>query len=139
VSRNPNTPRPSIFDITGRAKWDAWDAADKKYKATGDAENKYLEIARGLGWSESATNSDVDLEHLSDGEDSPAQRTSAGLGLSVSRMARPEMATDKTLHGLVLSCDVPGLVSLLDELPNLDVNALDEYVSATSLRNISKP
>jgi hypothetical protein len=126
--------------MTGRAKWDAWDAAGKKYNATGDAENKYLEIARGLGWSESATNSaDVDLEHLSDGEDPPAQRTSAGLGLSVSRMARPEMTTDKSLHGLVLSCDVPGLVSLLDELPNLDLNALDEYVSAMTWKNVSKP
>jgi len=120
--------------MTGRAKWDAWTAAGNRYNATIDAENRYLEIARNLGWSESVGNeqkppTDVDLEHLSDEEDVPANASSAGLGLIVSRMARPDMATDKSLHGLALACDVPGLVSLLDADSNLDLNALDEYVS----------
>jgi hypothetical protein len=126
--------------MTGRAKWDAWDAAGKKYNATGGAENRYLEIARSLGWTQSvvereqkspAKSADVDLEHLSDDDDdeeeAPAQSSSAGLGRSVSKMTRPEVAADQSLHDLVLSGDVPGLTLLLDKSPNLDLNALDEY------------
>lgn len=122
--------------MTGRAKWDAWDAAGKKYNAPGDAESRYLEIARSLGWSESVEKerkpqtkeAEVDLEHLSDEEDDAAgQSPSAGLGQHVSKMERSEVATDKGLHGLVLSGDVPGLVSLLDAIPGSDLNSLDEY------------
>ena len=126
--------------MTGRAKWDAWDAAGKKYNVSREAEIRYLDIARSLGWSESVgdesptDSEDVDLEHLSDGEDAPAKTAAAGLGLSVSSMPRPKVATDKTLHGMVLACDVPGLVSLLDKLPNMDLNALDEYVSFATWR-----
>ena len=144
MSRNPNTSRPSVFDMTGRAKWDAWAAAGNRYNAAVDAENRYLEIARNLGWSESVGNeqkppTDVDLEHLSDEDDVPANASSAGLGLSVSRMARPDVPADKSLHGLVLACDVPGLLSLLDGHSNLDLNALDEYVSDTTWRNVFEP
>ena len=128
--------------MTGRAKWDAWDAAGKKYNMTADVENRYLEIARSLGWSESietehkrsAKSAEVDLEHLSDEEDAPSPSTSSGLGRFVSKMSNPEVLTDKGLHDLVLSCDIPGLVSLLDNCPNVDLNALDEYVSEISQR-----
>lgn len=48
----------------------------------------------------------------------------------------PEMTADKSLHGLVLSDDIHGLVSLLDEYPNSDLNALDEYVSVPSWINV---
>jgi hypothetical protein len=126
--------------MTARAKWDAWHAAGTKYNASADSENRYLEIARTLGWSESVVaneptaSADVDLEHLSDGEDPPATTTAAaGLGLSVSRMPRPDVAPDKTLHGMALACDLPGLLSLLDGVPNPDLNALDEYVSLSRL------
>jgi hypothetical protein len=136
--------------MTGRAKWDAWDAAGKKYNATGGAENRYLEIARSLGWTQSvvereqkspAKSADVDLEHLSDDDDeeeAPAQSSSAGLGRSVSKMTRPEVAADQSLHDLVLSGDVPGLTLLLDKSPNLDLNALDEYVSEATVNFFKK-
>lgn len=126
--------------MTGRAKWDAWDAAGKRYNAIGDGENRYLVIARSLGWSESietnqkrsAKSAEVDLEHLTDEEDAPTSSTSGSLGRFVSKMSKPEVVTDKSLHDLVLSCDVPGIVSLLDECPNVDLNELDEYVSETT-------
>jgi len=128
--------------MTGRAKWDAWDAAGNRYNATVDAENRYLEIARNLGWSKSVGNeqkpaTDVDLEHLSDEDEVPANASSAGLGVSVSRMARPDETADKSLHGLVLASDVPELVSLLNGHPNLDLNAFDEFVSVMTWRDVS--
>ncbi len=137
--------------MTGRAKWDAWDAACKTYTSSRVAENRYLEIARNLGWSESSAattstvqkkqeeaDSDVDLEQLSDEEDSPrTQSSSAGLGLSVSTMARQESGqpADKSIHGLALSCDVSGLASLLKEYPHMDLNALDAYVCSCCLEH----
>ncbi|KAK7064304.1 ankyrin repeat-containing domain protein, partial [Favolaschia claudopus] len=49
VSPLPSTSRPSVFDFTGRAKWDAWTAAGKTYSTKAEAESKYLEIARSFG------------------------------------------------------------------------------------------
>jgi hypothetical protein len=140
--------------MTGRAKWDAWDAACKTYTSSQEAENRYLEIARNLGWSESSAattstvqkkqgetgsdGSNVDLEQLSDEEDSPrTQSSSAGLGLSVSTMARQESGqpADKSIHGLALSCDVAGLALLLKEYPHIDLNALDAYVCSCCLEH----
>lgn len=130
--------------MTGRAKWDAWAAAAKKYDAPQAAEDRYLEIARSLGWSESSAAAptvkkqrsadlDIDLERLSDEDDSPptqSQISPQGLGLAVSTMAKRESVgpTDKTIHGLAVSSDVTGLASLLKEYPHMDLNVLDEYV-----------
>ncbi|EEB98432.1 hypothetical protein MPER_02059, partial [Moniliophthora perniciosa FA553] len=52
ASPSPNTSRPSFFDLTGRAKWDAWNTAGLKFKDGAEAEKRYLQIARDLGWKE---------------------------------------------------------------------------------------
>ncbi|KAF8168207.1 hypothetical protein B0H34DRAFT_684636 [Crassisporium funariophilum] len=136
LSRTPSTPRPSIFDMTGRAKWDAWIATGKKYDQPQDAEKRYLDIARNLGWTET---SEVPLKRspeLATDEDSLDDDTSShstsgagssGMGLTVSSIAPPPMVTDNSLHGLAISNDNAGLIALLDQRPETDLNARDEY------------
>lgn len=131
--------------MTGRAKWDAWDATSTKYDEPEKVEKRYVEIAQSLGWSErvpvenptrekqqdsSHEDSDVDLEHLSDENGPDGQSTPAGLGTSVSTIARldEQETTDESLHGLAVSGDIAGLTLLLDKSPELDLNSLDEFV-----------
>ncbi|KAL6310074.1 acyl CoA binding protein-domain-containing protein [Sparassis latifolia] len=97
VSPIPSTSRPSIFDFTGRAKWDAWRSIGQKYgDRENEAEERYLAIARGLGWSEDATveqpSTSQEEEDIWDDESVEASRQSGGLsmGNSVSVMAQPE-------------------------------------------------
>lgn len=134
--------------MTGRAKWDAWNAAHRKYDEPAMVEKRYLEIAQHLGWSGHAPvekptrekprdpsheDSDVDLEHLSDENGPPhGESTLAGLGTSVSMIARldEQNTTDESLHGLAVSGDIAGLTLLLDKSPELDLNSLDEFVGS---------
>jgi len=131
-SRTPTTSRPSIFDMTGRAKWDAWSAAGKKFERPEDAEKSYLEIARSLGWTpltkvESKVESTpTDEEDIWDKEELPSS-AGGGMGNAVSTMAPPPEVIDKSIHGLALSNDVAGLNVLLDKNPDTDLNLLDEY------------
>jgi diazepam-binding inhibitor (GABA receptor modulating acyl-CoA-binding protein) len=39
--------RPGMFDLKGRAKWDAW--ASRKGTSAEDARTKYVELAKRLG------------------------------------------------------------------------------------------
>ncbi|KAF7339545.1 hypothetical protein MSAN_02169000 [Mycena sanguinolenta] len=134
VSSLPASPRPSIFDFTGRAKWDAWTAAGNTYTSKADAESRYLEIARSLGWTESvalaeATKSE-DIWDDSDSEKPTKSRGgSSGFGTSVSAMARPEadLESDNSLHGLVVSNNLQGLVSFLRDQPNVNLDVRDEF------------
>lgn len=136
VSHSPNTSRPSIFDFTGRAKWDAWNAAGQKYGDRGvDAECRYLDIASGLGWAE-----DMSLEDFEDQEDddddiwdkpSDASNTlksgEDGIGNVVSTMMHDEDDGSKSrIINLVVDGDVQGVVSYLDGHPDMDVNEVDE-------------
>ncbi|KAJ6575014.1 hypothetical protein B0H19DRAFT_934679, partial [Mycena capillaripes] len=137
VSSVPSSPRPSIFDFTGRAKWDAWTAAGNIYSAKADAESRYLEIARGLGWTEGIvlpeTAPESESQDIWDSDDDDVNQPSkssgetGGFGTSVSSMARPEDESDTSLHGLAISDHLRGLVSLLQEDPNVDLNARDEF------------
>ncbi|TFK41261.1 hypothetical protein BDQ12DRAFT_432381 [Crucibulum laeve] len=133
VARIPTTSRPSIFDMTGRAKWDAWSAADKKYEKEQDAEIRYLEIARSLGWTEGTaptakpqTQEEEEID-WDDGVPAKSGTGGGGMGLSVSSMAPPKTEIDKSIHGLAVSNDVPGLTTLLELSPDTDLNALDEF------------
>ncbi|KDR84884.1 hypothetical protein GALMADRAFT_298243 [Galerina marginata CBS 339.88] len=134
-SKTPTTSRPSIFDMTGRAKWDAWTAAGKKYEGPEDAERRYLEIARSLGWTELAkmevkvkpeSSTDAD-DSIWDNDDTPRPAGGGGLGTAVSSMAAPPKITDNSIHGLALSSDISGLTMLLENTPETDLNALDEF------------
>ncbi|KXN83651.1 Acyl-CoA-binding domain-containing protein 2 [Leucoagaricus sp. SymC.cos] len=143
VGSTPTTSRPSIFDITGRAKWDAWNAAGKKYSDVHEAESRYLEIAKGLGWDEtqrplltksgkgkgkggSIEGEEGDIWDSEDDSSAP-QKSSGGLGLSVSTMARTEETSEQTLHGFAVDNDAKGLEDLLAVAPDLNLNELDEF------------
>jgi len=136
VSSLPASPRPSIFDFTGRAKWDAWTAAGNSYSTKADAESRYLEIARSLGWTEGLVLPETaESESFKDGWDSdedvnkPTKSSgeTGGFGNSVSSMARPEDQGDTSLHGLAVSNHLQGLVSLLCEDSNVNLDARDEF------------
>jgi len=145
VSPRPSASRPSIFDMAGRAKWDAWEKLGKTLpEGEGDgraeAEAKYLEIARGLGWVEHADSSEVsgkgkgkEKEFASgDPEESGGGGGGgggSGMGVSVSVMARAEEEEqdDDTIHGIVLSNDTTRLQSFLKAHSSQVVDEKDEY------------
>ncbi|KAF9076182.1 ankyrin repeat-containing domain protein [Rhodocollybia butyracea] len=138
VAHKPNTARPSIFDMTGRAKWDAWDNISKRYNNGADAENRYLEIARDLGWqqgvpgnSESQTmpedDSAWDSESSSNQSKSREKGSGVGMGVSVSSMAAPETDFDNTMHGLAIAGDPNKLETLISLDSDVDLNAFDEF------------
>ena len=146
VSPTPNTSKPSIFNFTGRAKWDAWQSAGETYKDRPvDAENRYLEIARGLGWSEgqkvdvqpqsseSEGSTEGGEEDIWATEEELAQRRSekSAMGRVMSTMTSEPDETDETgtLWTFALSGDAQGLVSFLDKDAEVDVNTRDENVS----------
>ena len=130
--------------MTGRAKWDAWTAAGKQYQDAQEAEKRYLEIAQTLGWTENGTtssqvqrsipSSSTDEGLWDDDNDNDTPETSksgggGGMGLSVSVMMPSPSVIDKSIHGLALSNDVSGLTTLLEQCPETDLDALDEFVS----------
>lgn len=41
-----NTARPGMFDMTGKAKWDAWDK--RKGLSKEDAEKQYITVAKRI-------------------------------------------------------------------------------------------
>ncbi|KZP16837.1 ankyrin [Athelia psychrophila] len=141
VAPAPNTSRPSIFDMTGRAKWDAWSAAFQSYGTqSGEAEQRYLSIAGDLGWTESSgvtTTPGVLVEDGSQGSegdiwdkaDAPSNHGAGGMGNSVSAVASAPLdeRDAKTPHGMAVSNDVAGLEAYLNAHPEADLNELDEY------------
>jgi len=138
-SRLPTSSRPSIFDMTARAKWDAWARAGKGYEQPEEVEKRYLEIARTLGWTEqtkldakedSTPPTSSNYDDLWDEDGGPSSKTSGaggGMGLSVSSMVPPPKVVDSSIHGLALADDISGLTTLLDRYPETDLNALDEF------------
>ncbi|OCH94767.1 ankyrin [Obba rivulosa] len=138
VSPTPNTSRPSLFDFTGRAKWDAWDKSDKTYGASSaQAEARYLEIARSLGWTESKVSAPPqDVQQTNEPhtvwdeelglEVEREAREGSGMGNYVSVMARPELEDDKSLSGIAISGDAEGLKEFKRTHPSVSLNRLDE-------------
>ncbi|KAF8971483.1 hypothetical protein BDZ97DRAFT_1786738, partial [Flammula alnicola] len=116
-SRMPSASRPSIFDMTGRAKWDAWAAVGKKYEQANEVEQRYLEIARSLGWTElaevqpkkeSKSSTDEDIWDSDNGSSSggSSRGDGGGLGVSVSSIAPPPKVLDNTGYAPIhLACD----------------------------------
>jgi len=140
VSSAPSGSRPSIFDMTGRAKWDAWQVAGQTHQdRPSDAEKRYLEIAHKLGWEESAVQTSAEPALSNKGKekateddiwDSDSERGSSGGGggmVVVSSMRAPTPVEDETLHGLALSGDVGKLETFIGSHSALDLNARDEY------------
>lgn len=137
VSKSPQTPRPSLFDFTGRAKWDAWYKLGTQSDEASIWTQRYLEIARSLGWQEGVQTESVDFgsapanasDSGSERRDGPA--SGGGMGVSVSAMSQPPLdAGDHgTLHGFALSNDAKGLLTFLDAQSEINLDSLDEYVN----------
>lgn len=141
VGSNPTTSRPSIFDMTGRAKWDAWSTTGKKYSDVQNAEARYIELAKELGWDETeqplpnkseankgkGKSNEGEEGDIWDSEEESSTGGSGGLGPSVSTMAHTKEASEKTLHGFAVENDVKGIEDLLAIVPDLDLNEVDEH------------
>ena len=130
VAPSPNTSRPSFFDLTGRAKWDAWMLAAQSYEGRpSEAENRYLDIARSLGWKEgssAATGGDGET----DGQEERGGGT--GMGVSVSIISPPTLegtSDSSELHGYAMRDDVAALSALFSAGKCADIDVRDEYVS----------
>lgn len=121
-----------MFDLTGRAKWDAWDGISKRFAEGGPeaAAEHYVEIARSLGWgtewggdSDACATSASDEEHRVGGKD-------GAMGVSVSVMKPPEGLGEDDLHSLAIAGNVQKMGLLLND-PQVDINERDEYVSTS--------
>jgi len=122
----PNTNRPSFFDMSGRAKWDAWKLASETYEGRpSEAEHRYLDIARDLGWKEG-----VPAEVTSETEGRAAERGGgSGMGVFVSVMSSPQEDEDTAngLHGYAMRDDIAAMSAFLQTEEGLDIDARDEY------------
>ena len=131
VAPSPNTSRPSFFDLTGRAKWDAWMQAAQTYEGRpSEAEHRYLDIARSLGWTEGSsavTSAPVD-EETEEGQDGGGGG-GAGMGISVSVISPPTLSDSSDLHGYAMRDDVAALSAFLSANEGTDIDVRDEYVS----------
>jgi len=134
VSTTPSTSRPSIFDMTGRAKWDAWSSAGKNFTGSEAAERRYLEIARSLGWTEDTlidkeTKDDGPLSHNWEEEGTTSSNTGSirGMGGAVSSLVPPIEEPDRSIHGLAISNDASALSALLENNPETNPDELDEF------------
>ncbi|KAF8304857.1 ankyrin, partial [Clavulina sp. PMI_390] len=119
--------RPGIFDWTGAAKWDAWDATGKTFEPQGAsaAQARYVEIARSLGWPGLAPTQSETKEPQANRTDDDA---GSGMGIRVSALERPEEAPpDNTIHGLAVDGNVEKLRALLSSGESVDVNSYDEF------------
>ena len=127
VSTTPNVAKPSIFDIYGKPKWEAWNNAGKSCEGSQEiAEQRYLALARQLGWSPSehpvpAPNQDGDADQepqddddIWDKADDKGKRAGGGgFAVSVSSVAAPQVAEGEGIHALALSGNVERLRDLL--------------------------
>ncbi|KAH9081985.1 hypothetical protein EDB83DRAFT_2335915 [Lactarius deliciosus] len=128
VATSPNTSRPSFFDIAGRAKWDAWALAAQTFEGRpSEAEHRYVEIARSLGWKEGSSGNDETEEGQEDGGGG------SGMGISVSVMSPPTLDDGvddlSGLHGHAMRDDVAAVSAFLSSNEGADINVRDEYVS----------
>jgi len=135
VAPKPSTQRPSIFDLTGKAKWDAWNDVSKRF-ANGsgpeEAEKRYITIARSLGWREGAA-----MTQKPDSDNSEAEGQlkgvgsgdGGGMGIAVSKISPPEDDEDDkdSIHAAAISGNVSKLTSLLKKNFHINVNQRDDY------------
>ncbi|ELU44492.1 mRNA transport regulator [Rhizoctonia solani AG-1 IA] len=122
----PTSSRPIFFDMTGRAKWDAWNEFGRSIEGEPDpvqaAEDHYLEHARSLGWTESYDASDATL-----GTSSETQKGGGGgMWVSVSVPVAPDTSGENSVHGYAVNGNIERLREFLDKQPEL-VNSRDEF------------
>ncbi|KAH9175454.1 ankyrin [Lactarius sanguifluus] len=127
VATSPNTSRPSFFDIAGRAKWDAWALAAQTFEGRpSEAEHRYLEIARSLGWKEGSSAAGDD--ETEGGQEDGGGGGGSGMGISVSVMSPPTLDDLSGLHGHAMRDDVAAVSAFLSSNEGgADINVRDEY------------
>lgn len=133
----PNTTRPSFFDISGRAKWDAWKLASETYEGrpSEEAEHRYLDIARDLGWKEGAP---VAVTSETEEQAAAERGGGSGMGVSVSVMSPPPQEDEESasrLHAYAMREDVAAMSAYLQAGEGLDIDARDEYVSVLCVKD----
>jgi hypothetical protein len=121
--------------MTGRAKWDAWKSIGNTYSRGQDAEDRYIELAKALGWTEDSKvvqepmPEHFEEESIWDDDDAPHSGGGVGgMGGAVSAMVRPVEVKEETIHGFAISNDASGLAALLGKHPETDLNGRDEFV-----------
>ena len=144
--------RPSIFYPAPRAKYDAWVATHAKYTASSSstgaetakasAQERYLEIARQVGWTNEGLGDDDEEIDFDASDEEPAQAESSGssvkprgMGPRVSVMAQ-DNGTDASegqeevsaLHVAVVDDSADDVRRILAAEPR-GVNEKDEFVS----------
>ncbi|TFK77188.1 ankyrin [Pluteus cervinus] len=130
VSPSPTTSKPSIFDPTGRAKWDAWNTTSQRYTTPQAAEDRYLEIARDLGWTEEESARVAQSQAGTSAEakgDTERHTGGGGMSVSVSTVDKEGLPqNDGTIHGLAITNDHVGLLALIQS-QQVDLNEPDEF------------
>ncbi len=143
VTMGPKPPisRPSIWDGTDRAKWDAWSSVEGKHGFTApeQAEARYLELCKELGWVPDATppvpvaqtkkeeEEEIDWDAPDDLTPRPIAAGGMANAVSVIQQEEEEPLDLNTLHGVVLAGDLERLRAMGQG--EIDLNFLDEYVS----------
>ncbi|WVO18304.1 hypothetical protein L204_106019 [Cryptococcus depauperatus] len=148
TGQGPTTPRPSFFYPAPQAKWDAHHLYANTYLAGGDnsreksmqkAMQRYMEIARQVGWDGSLED-DVDLDNLSDdGEEiqrawgvqdvKDGTQANAEAWRAHSVMARPNGTDEEVqspLHYAVSNNNVEEVQKILEN-DERSVNSKDEF------------
>lgn len=118
--------------MAGRAKWDAWSSAGQTFSQREDAERRYLEIARSLGWAEDKQGPEAIVDTWEDDDSvkpSNLGASSRGMGGAVSVMLPPVQELDQGIHGFAISNDASALSNLLEVNPATNVDELDKFVS----------
>lgn len=78
--------RPGMLSFEGRAKYDAWTRIAKEYTGrVAEARARYVEIAKGAGWTESAEDQASEPTPATHKKSGPT-----GFGPSVSMMERED-------------------------------------------------
>jgi len=133
----PTTSRPSLFEITKRAKWDSWKSAGNKYSGKdAEAEERYISIATSCGWvkGEAVKESPVQRDEEPSAEELLSRETperttgGAGTGAVVSTVSGEDEAIDEdSLHGLAIIGDHAKARQFLKDNPDTNLDTVDEY------------
>jgi Ankyrin repeat len=127
--------------MAGRAKWDAWSSAGRAFHQREDAERRYLEIARNLGWTEDEViQESKDEVAISDSWEEDGAKSSSnpgarsrGMGGAVSAMLPPVQELEQGIHGFAISNDAAALSNTLEANPAANVDEPDEFVGCVLL------
>ncbi|EIN14147.1 ankyrin [Punctularia strigosozonata HHB-11173 SS5] len=142
MGRQPTTSRPGLLDFAGRAKWDSWKETGAKYASESDVEQRYIDLARQLGWidgtplthgegsEESEEEEEPSAEELLARESDSEENVASDMGKVMSTIVSSEEEASPdlhSLHGLALNGDQGLLEEYLHANPDINVNERDEH------------